>query len=639
MIRLRKLMPYILSWCFCATLTARTAKVDSLIQALDSIKGNNLKKGLLMLDISNEYLFEDTAKSRMYVMEALRLAQKTGHEKLERDAYWTLGYFYQFFAEQPYLAYVNYKSLEKIYLKNNDKNRLCGLYTNMMTLFYTIDDMDNVVYYADKILEIAAERYDLTSLTPKDVSSDTINIVSDKPYDLTSLLFGAQFYKGVARYKENMGQEALDYFLDMFRKSMLMDAKYNYPYFVATQCAKIYIQQNRLREALYYLHWIHENFETGEEPGNIHETYASLAEAYAMLHRTDSAEYYMKKAREANIMLDGTKLILYRSRSLIDSDKGNYRSALENYKKYHHLYDSLANAGKTTEIAQMKNWYELEQKDNETQLLLQEKQKQHKLILVLTTTLVMILMLFALSVFFFRKTAEKNRELIELHGIKDKLFSVVAHDLRSPISSLISILRLVNENMLDADIQARLFKEISNRVDDTFGLLDNLLRWAKNQMQGIVPAPAYFDVREASREITDTLQDVAANKKIILDNSIRQQQVYADRDMFAVVVRNLTMNAIKYTSANGEITLDSYLSGNMLVVSVNDTGTGISEKIQKTLFKLSETSSQRGTNNENGAGLGLALCDDFVKANGGSIWFHSNPGEGSTFYFSIPVSD
>ena len=639
MVHLRKLTLNFLSLCFCATLTAHTSKVDSLVQVLDSIGENNLKKGALLLDISNEYLFVDTAKCRTYIMEALHLAKKMGYEKLERDAYWTLGYFYQFFAEQPYLAYVNYKNVEKLYLKLNDKNRLCGLYTNMMSLFYTIEDMDNVVCYADKILEITAERYDLTTLTPKDMASaDTSNIVATKPYDLTSFLFGAQFYKGVARYKKDVGQEALNYFMDMFRKSMLLNAKYNYPYFVASQCAKIYIEQNRLREALYYLHWIHQKFEAGEEPGNIHETYASLAETYALLHETDSAEYYVKRAREANITLDETRLILYRCSSLIESDKGNYRSALENYKKYHHLHDSIANAGKTAEIAQMKNWHELEQKDNENQILLQEHHKQHQLILVLATTLVMIFILFAMSVFYYRKIAEKNRELKELHGIKDKLFSVVAHDLRSPIGSLMSILKLANENILNADMQARLFREISNRVEDTYGLLDNLLRWARNQMQGIIPAPVYFDVQEASREVTDTLQSVAANKEIILDNNIGLQQVYTDRDMFAVIVRNLTMNAIKYTSANGEVTLNSYLSGNSLVVSVEDTGTGISEKIQNTLFKLSETSSQRGTNNENGAGLGLVLCDDFVRANGGNIWFHSKPGEGSTFYFSIPIS-
>jgi len=134
-----------------------------------------------------------------------------------------------------------------------------------------------------------------------------------------------------------------------------------------------------------------------------------------------------------------------------------------------------------------------------------------------------------------------------------------------------------------------------------------------------------------------SLQNIASAKQITLNNRIGNQEVYADRDMFAVVVRNLITNAIKYTSDGGNVTLNSELSGNMLVISVKDAGTGMTQEIQNSLFKLTETKSQRGTRNESGAGLGLVLCADFVKANGGSIWFASTQGEGSTFYFNIPV--
>jgi signal transduction histidine kinase len=250
-----------------------------------------------------------------------------------------------------------------------------------------------------------------------------------------------------------------------------------------------------------------------------------------------------------------------------------------------------------------------------------------------------IFALFALSVFLYRKTAGNNRVLKQLNTVKDKLFSVVAHDLRSPIASLVTMMKLANENRLNADMQAQLMKEMTGKVDNTYGLLDNLLRWAKSQMQGIIPAPVYFDAQEASREVTDTIQGVAAGKKIILNNHIGQHQVYADRDMFAVLVRNLTMNAFKYTSADGEITLGSELSDNMLIISVKDTGTGMPQEVQDKLFKLSETKSQRGTDNESGTGLGLVMCADFVKANGGKIWFTSKQGEGSTFYFNLPVVD
>jgi two-component system sensor histidine kinase/response regulator len=206
------------------------------------------------------------------------------------------------------------------------------------------------------------------------------------------------------------------------------------------------------------------------------------------------------------------------------------------------------------------------------------------------------------------------------------------------MGALISILKLANKNMLDAETQAQLLKDISSRVDDTYGLLDNLLRWAKSQMQGISPAPVRFDAQEASRAVTDGIRYIAANKGIVLNNFIENHQIFADRDMFAAVLRNLTMNAIKYTSAVGYVTLASELSDDMLVISVKDNGTGMPQDVQDKLFKLSETQSRRGTNNESGTGLGLVLCADFAKTNGGNIWFTSKEGEGSTFYFSVPVN-
>ena len=252
--------------------------------------------------------------------------------------------------------------------------------------------------------------------------------------------------------------------------------------------------------------------------------------------------------------------------------------------------------------------------------------------------LVIISVLLFLSVFFYIKTIEKNRKLKDMNRVKDKLFSVVAHDLRGPIGTLLSLLEVSNVNVLDAETQTQLLKDISNRINDVYSLLDNLLRWAKSQMQGIVLSPVYFDVQNEIYKITDSLLDTAASKMITLNNNIEKQEVFADRDLFDVVLRNLVTNAIKFTSSGGEVTLNSEMSDKMLVVSVKDTGTGMSQQVQEKLFKISETKSKRGTNNESGTGLGLVLCADLVKANGGKIWFTSVEGKGSTFYFSVPVN-
>ena len=248
-----------------------------------------------------------------------------------------------------------------------------------------------------------------------------------------------------------------------------------------------------------------------------------------------------------------------------------------------------------------------------------------------------IFILLVVSIFFYVKTVEKNRELRKLHTVKDKLFSVVAHDLRNPIGALISMLELVKMKMVDPEKQTTLLTEISKRVEDVYRLLDNLLRWAKSQMQGIIFSPVYFDVQKEIQDVMYSVQNAAAEKGISLNLHAENQEVFADLDMFSVIVRNLTTNAIKFTTEGGEITISSEISNDKLVISVKDTGTGMTPEAVKNLFSLTKTVSVLGTNNEKGTGLGLLLCSEFVKANGGEIWVNSKQGEGSTFSFSVPL--
>ena len=646
----QKILPYILCCRFCLSLAAQTSTIDSLEHVLASGKLNPLERYQALLDISREYEYIDTAKSiafvrealilaqnnglkkeeanayialsyryyntdtaknRTYAMEALSVAQSTGLEDVQASAYKVLGNYY-LSIDQYYLSHVNYKAAEKLLLKINDRKELQNVYHNLMILFYLIGDDENTIYYGNKALELMTGQ---GTMMPNE--------------------FTVQYILGFARFRNNREQEALDFFLDMYQKAKLLNIDKMNTGNITMFIAQTYMNQERYREALPYLYATREYFEAGHL--FISNVYSWIATTYVMLHQVDSAEYYLAKVLNTPFIDDDAKLTLLYSRSEVESAKEDYRSALEIYRKYHHLSDSIAKAKKTTEMARVRNWHELEQKDNENMMLQEEHQKKRWLITVLAITMILILALLVLSVFFYRQNREKNRKLKELHTVKDKLFSVIAHDLRSPVSSLTSMLELANNNMLDAETQAQLFRDISMRVDDTHSLLDNLLRWSKSQMKGIAPLPTYFDVQNEMQTLMVNLQNIATAKQITLNNRIGNQEVYADRDMFAVVVRNLITNAIKYTSAEGEVTLSSELSDNMLVISVKDTGTGMSQEIQDSLFKLPKTRSQRGTRNESGAGLGLVLCSDFVKANGGSIWFTSMQGEGSTFSFSVPV--
>ena len=625
---MKKLFVFFLSCLFCTTVAAQISKIDSLeqnlvhLRAMSSFKSNNVERAKEHLQLSYEYRGVDTTKCRLNALEALKLTRNAG--SIEGEAYFALARYYQI-ADIAYMAHVNYQEAEKIFTKHNDKENLLKVNRNMMMLFNYIEDKKSSAIYARKVQEMIAERSAWEGRSEKEIREDQ------------SIGITAEFILGWAYLEDDGGQEALDFYLKMFQKANALDDHLN-TYFIASNCGDLFIEQNRLREALKFLHLTRNNFETGRMMV-MPETYGLLAEAYAMLGKVDSAQFYIKKAQKLSFETDDTRKVLLRALSALEASKGNYRGALTNFKQYHLLSDSINKDRRMEEIGRMRNWQELEQKDKENSNLQKDKERQLKFTIALSILLTVILILLGLTISFYRKAHKNNQELKHLHTVKDKLFSVVAHDLRGPMGALVSMLKMVNNGMLNAEMQTQLLKDITNRVDDTYNLLDNLLRWSKSQMQGMVPAPVYFNAQEESRSVTDTLQGIAASKMITLTNRIDNYKVFADKDMFAVLVRNLTTNALKYTSKEGEVALDAKMSDNMLVISVKDTGTGMPQEVQDKLFKLSETKSKRGTNNESGTGLGLVLCADFVKANGGRVWFTSKQGEGSTFFFSIPMKE
>jgi len=624
---MNKFFVFFLSWCMCATLSAQISKktLDSLEQslkyqqALSSLRSNNVDRAKTHIVLSFEYYLRgDTTKSRIHAIDALKLTRNAG--SIEGEAYIALARYYQV-TDAIIEAHDNYRNAEELFIKHNDKKNLLKVYRNLMNLYYGVYDRENIALYARKVLDLSAELTKGNEWTEKEKK------------EVLSIEIWAEMLLRDAEFDED-DQETLKGFLELFEKALPLNSELTYV--ISTNCGDKFIRTNRPREALKYLHLTRKQFEA-KKMMVMSETYSLLAEAYAMLNKKDSADFYMKKALKTPLEMDESRLILLRSRSVVEASKGNHKKSLEIFKEYHQVSDSLSKARRMDDIGRMRMWHDFNEKKIENKNLHESRKNLRMFIWSLSGLLAIILVLLGLAISFYRKTVEKNKELKQLHTVKDKLFSVVAHDLRGPMGALVSMLKMAN--MLNAEMQAQLLKDITNRVEDTYSLLDNLLRWSKSQMQGMVPAPVYFNAQEGSRTVTDALQGIAAGKKITLINRIDNYRIFADKDMFAVLVRNLTTNALKYTSAEGEVALDAKMSDNMLVVSVKDTGTGMPQEVQDKLFKLSETKSKRGTNNESGTGLGLVLCADFVKAIGGKIWFTSEQGKGSTFYFSVPVKE
>lgn len=236
---------------------------------------------------------------------------------------------------------------------------------------------------------------------------------------------------------------------------------------------------------------------------------------------------------------------------------------------------------------------------------------------------------------------EKENSLTELNKSKDKFFSILAHDLRSPFTSLLGLTEFLENEIdsLDDEEVKKIVLNISVSSKKVYKLLENLLQWSRIQTGRIDFQPEKFSINHLINDVTELYKINAAKKEITINNLLHSEiEVFADKAMLETVLRNLVSNAIKFTSPGGIVNIIAHeQTSGIIQVTVADNGIGISRKLQNTVFDIDSNPSTPGTENEKGTGLGLVLCKEFVHKNKGKIWVESIPKKGSSFHFTIPV--
>jgi PAS domain S-box-containing protein len=234
---------------------------------------------------------------------------------------------------------------------------------------------------------------------------------------------------------------------------------------------------------------------------------------------------------------------------------------------------------------------------------------------------------------------KSEERLKELNSTKDKLFSIIAHDLRSPFDNIIGLTELILDNSINYEESKKYIKILNTNAKNTLILLDNLLNWAKSQTGQLSYKPEKLLLSNVIKEIIALNILHADNKSIAINYSPSEEIiVFADENMLRTVLRNLISNAIKFTNINGTINILTTLKGNFAEVTISDNGIGMNENKRKLLFKIISNQTTKGTANENGSGLGLVLCKEFVQKNKGKIVVESKEGKGSTFKFTLPLN-
>ena len=232
---------------------------------------------------------------------------------------------------------------------------------------------------------------------------------------------------------------------------------------------------------------------------------------------------------------------------------------------------------------------------------------------------------------------QQAKKLYDINQTKDRLFAIISHDLRSPINSLRGLLGLIHGGDISKDEFIQFSQDVKDGVEHTHFLLNNLLNWAKFQMEGMSTQPSMIVLKPVVSENVALFHETIIQKNITIANKVDDKtELFADHDHVNLIIRNLLSNAIKFSNPGDTITIASEKTGDTCKVSIADTGVGMSSETRKNLFSSDAIKSTKGTSGEKGTGLGLTLCRDFMTKNNGTIMVETAVGKGSTFYLEFP---
>ncbi|WP_460218313.1 ATP-binding protein [Psychroserpens sp. MEBiC05023] len=356
----------------------------------------------------------------------------------------------------------------------------------------------------------------------------------------------------------------------------------------------------------------------------------------------------------------------YRLHKEIDSINGRFQNAFFWQGKYFNLKSELDKENqpivpvitKPIEVEPLDNDNEfnsiaLKQKEEENEIMLKKLKAISYLLgaafLIVSTILLLIYLKRKNTLKFNQELREKNIEielrnkefakqkehLEEVNSVKDRLFSIVSHDLKDSISSIKGFIDLLKEDGISREEFYDLVPELSENADSANQLLFNLLNWSKSQMQNLEPKPELFNIQDVFRTKMNLVEQKVEQKRIVLIDESHRDFIYADKSMIEIVIQNLITNAVKFTRVGDVITVSNTDHNGKSLICIEDTGVGISRENIDKLFQ-NGTFTTRGTSNEKGTGLGLTICKELVELNDGRIWVESTQGVGTKFYVELP---
>ncbi len=449
-------------------------------------------------------------------------------------------------------------------------------------------------------------------------------------------------------------QKSLSYIdksIAVFKKERMMDWL---AYAYSTK-GSYYLKQKKYNEALIWFNKSRALHEEQVEDKRAQITLLhSLSEVNLGLKHYEIAENYAKQAYGLAVQLKEYDEIRNAAQTLSSVYKRNndFEKSLEYYEIFKKTSDSLSQNDSKKNLIMLKAKLKYEEEkssliaSNEKEIA--KKENYIYLILLVLLVLIIITMLIRRSEraqeilnkelnLKNEKLETQEYELREINHTKDKLFSIIAHDLKSPINSFKGLIEFYkNGNVTEKELLT-FIPRLGSNIENISFTLNNLLSWSQNQMKRNLTKPSMVSIDNIVQENINLLSEVATKKSIQVVNEItKNTMVWVDASEIDIVIRNLISNALKFTPNQGLIIIKSKLRDKDWIISVKDNGVGMTKESQRKIFNNSANVSTYGTDNEKGTGLGLALCKEMVERNKGTIWVESDEEKGTCFYFTAP---
>lgn len=450
----------------------------------------------------------------------------------------------------------------------------------------------------------------------------------------------------LANTKKDLGK--FDEALSLYQYALTLHKKIRPgqpPYRIIHNLGNMQLMKGNLRQAEQHFNISLKHSKELNIPQGFYYNYTGLAEVAEVRGDLGTSIQYMNRAFSVAEEI-GVKLFqktashkLYQ----LHKKRGNFEEALSWHEAYTVIADSMQLQKAEQQLLETEALLGLRKQEQINQLLQQEQEGQAARIatqnwLIAAGLAIIILILISL-ILLYKSREEKqriNRELQQMNRVKDKILAIIAHDLRSPLSSMQGMLYLLREDDLNADDIEMMTTQLELSIAQNISMVDNLLAWAREQMSGLAMNIEAVEAREVVENTFENLSFQAQQKGITLINDVAEGfKVKADYNLLKLILRNLIANSIKFSQNGDSITVNTKLKNGKVIFEVNDTGIGIPEEEQRKLFSYQGT-SREGTNKEKGSGLGLQLCKEFVEKQQGEILVKSKEGQGTTFSFSLP---